>query len=270
MTLKKEKKVIGYTRVSSESQIENTSIVEQKKKIRSFSEAQDWTVERIFIDEGYSGVDIKRPAYQEMMRYLEKNASEIGAVVVVKMDRAHRNQLNLLRFIKEELAVWEVDFVSVTEAFDTSTAIGRMMLSILSTFGEFERETINERTKSGRLATAKNNKYAGGQVPYGYTVLNGEIKTVKEQAVIVKRIFNDYIEGYSYYKIAKLLNKEGHYTKTGKKWYPQTIKNIILTETYTGFNRYHGEKEKNEIRQRGIFPKIISRQVWNKVQKGLQ
>lgn len=264
------KKVVGYVRISSDSQIENTSIGEQKRKIMSFCDSQDWELERIFADEGYSGSTTERPDYQNMMKYLKENEGKIHAVVVWKMDRAHRNQLNLLKFIKEELTEMGMDFVSVTESFDTSTPIGRMMLSILSTFGEFERETINERTRGGRVATARQNKYAGGQVPYGYAVVNGQIEIIDEQVNIVKGIFDDFINGYSYYKIAKLLNKAGHATKTGKQWSPQTVKNVVHTETYSGFNVYNGEKEQNEIKQRDVFPRIISRQMWNKAQKRIE
>jgi len=96
------------------------------------------------------------------MEYLADHRVELESVVVLKMDRVHRNQLNLLQFIKVELAELNMDFVNITESFDTSTMIGRIMLGVLSTFGEFEREVINERTKSGRLSIALKNKYAGG------------------------------------------------------------------------------------------------------------
>ncbi|MED3921210.1 recombinase family protein [Priestia aryabhattai] len=263
------KKVIGYVRVSSESQLENTSISEQKRKIEAYCSSQDWQLVELFIDEGFSGSNIKRPGYQNMMKYLSDNSNEIEAVVVLKMDRAHRNQLNLLKFIKEELSALEVDFVSVTESFDTSTHIGRMMLGILSTFGEFERETINERTKGGRLARANENKRAGGSIPYGYKLEDGQVKADEAQSKVVKRIFTEYLEGDSANKIAKRLNNEGIKPKRGKAW---TAKQVLLTvknETYTGFNTYNGKKEKNNIRQKGIFKAIISRQLWNKVQTKL-
>lgn len=272
-------RVVGYARISSDSQIENTSIEEQKERIYHHCKGQGWDLDHIFVDEGFSGSNTDRPAYKNMMRYLEENEGKIHAIVVWKMDRAHRNQLNLLKFIKEDLAGMGMDFVSITESFDTSTPIGRMMLGILSTFGEFERETINERTRGGRLATAKKNKYAGGQVPYGYKVSDGEVRLIKEQAEIVKRIFQEFVDGSSYYKIAKLLNKEGvppkiQVSKKGvqkkQQWYPMTVRRIVTTETYTGFNKYSGERERNEIKQKGVYPKIISRQLWNKAQSRLK
>lgn len=97
-----------------------------------------------------------------MMEYLTDHKGVVKSVVVSKMDRAHNNQLNLLQFIKVELAELNMDFISITESFDTSTMIGLMILGTLSTFGELEREVINERTRSGRISTALKNKYASG------------------------------------------------------------------------------------------------------------
>jgi site-specific DNA recombinase len=259
------KKVVGYVRVSSDTQIENTSIEEQIRRIEAYCISQEWELVAIFKDEGYSGSNINRPGYKSMMEYLEGHKGQLQGIVVLKMDRVHRNQLNLLQFIKVELASLNMDFISITESFDTSTAIGRMMLGVLSTFGEFEREVINERTKGGRIATALKNKYAGGQVPYGYKVIDGAVKVNEEQAAIVKRVFDEFIEGKTCYRIAKKLNEEGIRTKNNKTWTPTMIRRMLDTESYTGFNTYNGQKEQNAIRQKDVFPKIISRQKWNKV-----
>jgi site-specific DNA recombinase len=145
-----------------------------------------------------------------------------------------------------------------------------LFLQMIGSFAEFERKVINERTKGGRISTAKKNKYAGGQVPYGYTVVNGKVKIDETQAAIVREVFELYLEGKSYNKIATILNKRGVPTKNGGKWYAQHIKNMINNETYTGINLYDGQKEKNGIKQKDVFPRIISRQLWNKVQKAFE
>jgi site-specific DNA recombinase len=261
------KKVIGYARVSSESQIENTSIKEQVERIRAYCKAQDWELVKIFKDEGVSASTTNRKGYQEMLQYT-KDHPEINSFIVLKMDRVHRNQLNLLQFIKKELSDMEIDFVSITESFDTSTSVGRMTLGILSTFGEFERELINERTRGGRVSTAKDQKYAGGQVPFGYAVSDaGTIHIEEAAADIVKRIYEQYIDGRSTYWIAKTLNQDKIKTKHGGTWSPSQVRSVLTTETYTGFNKYDGKKEKNNIKQKDVFPAIVSRQKWNKVQK---
>ncbi|MDZ4991338.1 recombinase family protein, partial [Clostridium perfringens] len=110
------KKVVGYVRVSSDSQIENTSIEEQIKRIEAYCITQEWEIVEIFRDDGFSGSNINRPRYKKMMEYLADHKGELESVVVLKMDRAHRNQLNLLQFIKVELSELNMDFVSITES----------------------------------------------------------------------------------------------------------------------------------------------------------
>jgi site-specific DNA recombinase len=185
----------------------------------------------------------------------------------VKADRIHRRLKNLLELIEDELEPKGIAFISVSENFDTSTPQGMMFLQMIGSFAEFERKMINERTKGGRIATAKENKYAGGAPAYGYRVQNGAIVVDKQQAQIVKRIFQEYVEGKTPYKIAHMLNRAGIPTKTGKAWTVVQVMNILNNETYTGFNIYNGQKERNGIRQKDVFPRIISRQLWNKARQ---
>jgi site-specific DNA recombinase len=262
----KIQKVVAYCRVSSESQIDNTSIEEQRKKIEAYCVSQDLELVKIFVDEGISASDTKnRPGYNEMMEFINDN--EISGIVVYKADRIHRRLKNLLILIEDELEPKQIAFISVSEKFDTSTAQGMLFLQMIGSFGEFERKIINERTKGGRIATAKNNKYAGGQVPYGYEVRDGMVKEDSERAEIVKSVFQSFVDGDSMYKIAKRLNSEGIPTKTGKgEWTVTHIQNMLMLQTYTGKSEYNGQKEQNGIEQKNVYPRLISTQLFNKVQ----
>lgn len=264
------KKVVAYARISSESQVDNTSIEEQIRKIRAYCISQDLQLVKVFIDEGLSGSNIERKSYTEMIQYITDKKNEVTSVVVLKADRIHRRLKNLLIMIEDVLEPNGVAFISVSEKFDTSTAQGMLFLQMIGSFGEFERKVINERTKGGRISTAKKNKYAGGQVPYGYLVINGQVETHEIQAAVVKEVFEFCLDGKSYNKIATILNNRGVTTRKGGKWQAQHIKNMLNTETYTGKNIYNGKTEKNEIEQTGVFPRIISRQLWNKVQTQLE
>ncbi|MFS0766984.1 recombinase family protein [Peribacillus phoenicis] len=266
MVTVKLKKVVAYARVSSESQIENTSIEEQIKKIEAYCISQDLELVKVFIDEGLSGSNTERSSYTEMIEYISNAENEVSGVVVLKADRIHRRLKNLLIMIEDVLEPNGIAFISVSEKFDTSTAQGMLFLQMIGSFGEFERKVINERTKGGRVSTAKKNKYAGGQVPYGYMVINGQVEINKEHEAIVKEVFELYLEGKSYNKIATILNSRNVPTRKGGKWQAQQVKNMVNTETYTGINRYDGKKEQNGIKQKDVFPRIISRQTWNKVQ----
>lgn len=265
------KKVVGYVRVSTDVQRENTSTDEQKDRIEAYCKSQNWSLIKIYNDAGYSGSHTDRPEYQEMLQFMNENPEEVDVVLVLKMDRIHRNQLNLLKFINEDLAKLKIDFVSTTESFDTSTPIGRMMLSILAVFAEFERERISERMHSGRVSTANKQKRAGGMPPYGYRITeSGKIGVCVEQVTVVRRIYKDYVMGLTAYGIAKQLNAEGILPVRGLQWRPNNITNILTNETYTGVNYYDGKKERNGIKQKGVFPKIISRTLFNKVARRME
>jgi DNA invertase Pin-like site-specific DNA recombinase len=254
-----KKQVIGYARVSSETQRDNTSIAEQKERIKAFSISQGWELTKIFVDEAKSGKTDDRPGYKEMMKYINENKT--NAILVYKTDRLGRKLKNTLILIEDVLKPKDISLISVTEPFDTSTEVGMAFIKMLGTFAELERDFIVSRTTNGRLSKAKKGDYAGGQVAYGYEVVEGKVRIIPEQATIVKRIFEEFINGRSYAKIARDLNSEQIPTKSGKQWQIQTIIQTLQTETYTGKNSY------NNIKQKNIFPKIISTQTWNKAQE---
>lgn len=155
MKTKGKMKVVGYARTSSNAQIENTSIEEQKKKIEAYCFAHDYELVEVFVDEAKSATTNNRESYQEMMGFVKDPKNEIKAMVVLRADRIHRKLKNLLIMVEDELEPNGVAFVSVSEKFDTSSAQGMLFLQMIGSFSEFERKIINERTRSGRLAKAK-------------------------------------------------------------------------------------------------------------------
>jgi site-specific DNA recombinase len=262
----KVKKVVGYARISSDSQIDNTSIQEQKERIKAYCVSQGWKLVQFYVDQGKSGSTTERQGYQNAIDYIMNPDHDVTGLVVLKADRVHRSLKNLLFLIQDQLEPVGIAFISVQEKFDTSTPQGMLFLQMVGSFGEFERKTINERTRSGRLATAKNNKYAGGSPAYGYQVTSGKITLNEVQADVVHMIFKEYSEGSTMYKIASKLNKAGIPTKQGSTWKVPQIKNILTNDTYTGMNTYNGTKEQNQIIQKDVFPRIVSKQLFNKVQ----
>lgn len=265
-------RVVGYARVSSDSQTDNTSIELQLEKIQEYCKLYDYELAKTFIDNGKTGSNVEeREAYQEMMEYISDKANSVNAVVVLKADRIHRKLLNLLVMIENILNPLGIAFKSITENFDTSTSQGMMFLQMIGTFAEFERKTINERTKGGRIKTASEGEYAGGQPAYGYTAVDGELVIDVHKASIVKKVFKLYSGGISMGEIAEKLNRTKIPTKTGKgKWTKQHISYILGNQTYLGIYKYDGKIEKNGIKNKGQVPAIISKQLWSKVQKRKQ
>lgn len=124
----KIKKWIGYVRISSDSQMENTSISEQIRQIEAFCISQGWKLVAIFKDEGVSGSTIERDGYQDMLHYIQQPEHEVGGIVVTKSDRIHGQLNHLLDLIEEELEPNVMAFISVTERMDTSTPQGKIFL----------------------------------------------------------------------------------------------------------------------------------------------
>lgn len=184
-----DKAVFIYTRVSTREQAdEGYSLGEQEERLKKYSEAMGWKVTGIYTDPGYSGSNMERPALQQMLSDISKKHPDI--VLVDKLDRLSRSQYDTLYLIKKVFAAAGASFVSRAEAFDTSTAFGRAMLGILSTFAELERERIKERMMEGRQGRAKDGLYMGSQAPLGYDYSPENGLTINEsEAEIVRFIF---------------------------------------------------------------------------------
>jgi len=204
-----------YIRVSTQEQAkEGFSVEAQKDKLIAYCNAKNWNIYDIYIDGGYSGGSLERPALKKMLDELEN----IDVVLVYKLDRLSRSQKDTLLLIEERFLESKVDFVSLSESFDTTTPFGMAIIGILSVFAQLERETIKERSKLGKEKRAKEGLWRGGaNVPTGYKYIedNGGLIIDNYEAMQIKEIFKLYNEGKGYHKIAELLNKKG---KDAKLW----------------------------------------------------
>ena len=247
-----KKRAVGYCRISTLMQVDNTSLKDQEEKVRMYAKLHDIVIDEMFIDKAVSGKSTDRPEYDKMMNYVKEN--EIDMIIVYKNDRIHRSLYNLLAMIYE-LQEYEVALVSVTEMFDTSTPQGMLFLQMLGSFAEFERAIINERTRNGRIARLNENKWVGGKPAFGYEITkDGRFAVNQYEAEIVKDIFKLRAKGVS---LSKIGDKYG-FSK-------QKIDYILKNKNYIGMFEYHGKKEKNDIVIE-IDP-IISRYMWNKVNR---
>jgi len=246
------KRGIGYCRVSTDGQEENTSLEEQEKKIRAFAESQGIEIVKIFSDVA-SGSNTERAGYRDAIKYLKKN--KVSCFVVAKFDRAHRHQENLLAF-ERELSEKGIDFLSVAELLDSSTPTGRLMFQILGSFAEFERNTINERTRGGRKAKVAKREATGGRVPLGY---NKSWAIDQEEAETVKNIFSLYVQEKSLGRVSK---------KTG--YSRQGLHLILTNRAYLGEYSYDGKKEKNGLLLENHHEAIVSINLFGRVQNILE
>ncbi|MCK4348473.1 MAG: recombinase family protein [Thermoplasmatales archaeon] len=250
-----------YTRVSTEDQAkEGFSLDAQLDKLRSYCKARDWEIGGEYIDDGYSGRYIKRPAYKQMMEALDK----WDILLVIKMDRIHRNSKNFM-LMMEELKKQKKEFVSMTESLDTSTAMGRFVMDIIQRIAQLESEQIGERVYVGMEQKAKTNSgMLGFNIPYGYNYIDGKLIVNPDESKNVKNIFEMYQKGLSMKKISEDLNLRNIQTKLNKTWGAQTISLILKNPLYCGY--LHWEDYLNP----GDHDPIIEKNVFNDVQQTIQ
>ncbi len=226
-----------YARVSTDEQaVSGYSLDAQLEMLRDFCEVFDMEIAGEYVDDGYSGTNIRRPAYRKMFSPEER--VKWDAVVVIKMDRIHRNSKNFMLMI-EDLSKHGQSFFSTTERIDTTTAFGRFAMDVIQRIAQLESEQIGERTKFGMEQKAdQSDGIMGFQPPYGYGVADGKLIPVENEQKAVRSIFDMYISGMTLDDIAESLNSSFIRTKKGNRWNKFNIRNILHNPVYAGFMRW--------------------------------
>ncbi|MZQ74727.1 MAG: recombinase family protein [Peptoclostridium sp.] len=276
------KKVVIYARVSTAEQAEEGySIDAQLDTVKKKCEQEGRVVVNEYVDRGISGKSIeKRDALKKLLKDAAKGQFE--EVWVWKTNRLARNHLDLLKIV-DELNKNNVGFKSCSEVFDTSTPTGKLMMNLLASVGEFERETIVENVKLGMKQRAKMGKWNGGVVLGYKSVKSGDDKEksrlviVEEEAETVRMIFQLYASGRGLKSIVNHINKLGYRSKKGNMFAIATIKEILHNPVYIGKIRYNRMQDWNEKRRKGRnenpmivdgeHTPIIEIDLWNKVHR---
>lgn len=251
------KKVALYIRVSTREQTEGYSIDAQKDKLVAYAKSRDYIIHNIYIDGGFSGANIDRPALSQLLGDINK----FDVVVAYKLDRLSRSQKDTLYLIEDIFLPNNIDFISISESFDTSTPFGKAMVGILSVFAQLEREQIKERMMLGREGRAKEGKYhGGGQAPIGYDYIEGNLVVNEYEAIQVKEVARLYLDGYGANSILNKMNQQGYKHKYGDKWSGTScVYNILFNPVYLGKVNFNGnvyEGEHEAILSEDISEKI--------------
>lgn len=208
------------------------SIEAQREAVEAFIASQrgeGWVaLPEAYCDGGYSGANTERPAFQRLMRDVE--AGLIDQVCVYKIDRLSRSLLDFMR-VMEVFEAHGVGFTSTTQAFDTRTSTGRMILRLLMTFAEFERETIAERTRDKMLATRRRGMWTGGRPVIGYDVVEKRLVVNAAEAEQVREAFALYEDRQSLLEVANELASRGWTTKTWTNRAGEVVRGRRLTKT---------------------------------------
>lgn len=216
---RKRQVAVGYVRVSTAEQVKRGwSLGEQRRRIKAYCDARDWTLRRVYADEGVSGKNgVHRPGFERMIHDVE--ADGVRYVVALKLDRLGRSALALLtlydRFESKGAAL-----VLVEDSIDTSTPQGRLLRTVLAGVAEFERDTIVDRLKEHREAKAEKGGYAFGAPPFGYLSVEGELVPDPNEQRVIERIkrLRSFIDPetrrpLAITKIAAVLEADGYHPR---------------------------------------------------------
>jgi site-specific DNA recombinase len=243
-----------YTRKSTEDGLEQefNSLDAQREAGEAYIKSQKhegWDcLPAKYDDGGFTGANMDRPALRRLLADIE--AGKVDCVVVYKVDRLSRSLLDFAR-IMATFEGHKVSFVSVTQAFNTATSMGRLILNVLLSFAQFEREMISERTRDKIAAARRKGKWSGGMPVLGYTVNETKLVVDKREAEIVRQIFDLYLEKQSLLAVVQELQRRGWRTKRwttrkgrargGRPFDKGSLYHLLTNSVYVGKVRYKDE-----------------------------
>ncbi len=278
MTSKPEtKRCAIYTRKSTEAGLEQefNSLDAQREAGEAYIASQrhqGWKVIRTAYDDGgFSGGNLDRPGLEELLKDIERGAVDI--VVVYKVDRLSRSIGDFARLI-DSFEEHDVAFVSVTQEFNTTTSMGRLMLNVLLSFAQFEREVTGERIRDKIYASRKKGMWMGGVPPIGYDLVDKKLVVNETEAKTLRFIFRTYLEVRSIPALRFRLGTEGYTTKdwvsaSGRKWGGKPFSRghlyrILNSRTFLGDAVHKDECFPGEHKA------IVDQDLWDNVQAALQ
>ena len=246
---KEGKSCVIYIRVSSECQVKGYSLDGQKHYLAECAERRGMTVLDTYVEEGKSGKSIEgRTEFQRMLDDIQSGKVHTDYVLVFKLSRFGRNArdvLNSLEFIMK----YGVHLMCVEDGLDSSTSMGKMMITILGAVAELERENIIAQSLLGREEKAKSGGWNGGFAPYGYRLVKGDdkskgkLETVPEEKTVVQLVFDMFLNrNMGYTAISGYLNRNGYTRPPAKnairpsygEWSSDHIKRMLSNPVYTG------------------------------------
>jgi site-specific DNA recombinase len=262
-----------YTRVSTESGLEQefNSLDNQREASEAYVRSQaheGWKLIRDRYDDGgFSGGSIDRPALAKLLE--DVRARRVDVIVVYKVDRLTRSLADFAKLV-ELFDEHDVSFISVTQAFNTTTSMGRLTLNMLLSFAQFEREITGERIRDKVAASKKRGIWMGGAVPFGYRVESRALHIVEEHAEFVRDVFRRYLEVGSVVRLKIVLDGENvrvpvRVVGTGRATGGGPMSRghiywLLSNPIYIGRLRHKGEIHD------GLHAAIVDQQTWDRVQ----
>ncbi|MGO1069529.1 recombinase family protein [Lysobacter sp. CA199] len=265
-----------YTRKSTEEGLEReyNSIDAQRDAGQAFiasRRGEGWIpVADDYDDPGYSAATLNRPALQRLLD--DVRAGRVDIIVTYKIDRLSRN-LRDFHKLWDVLAEHNVEFVSVTQQFNTTDSMGRLMLNILLSFAEFDRELDADRARDKMIASKKKGLWMHGVPPLGYDLKDRRLAVNKTEAALVRFIFEHFAENGTAIGLLRELRMRGATSKvwttrggrqiTGKLIDKSLFYKMLANRTYLGELRHHDQWFP------GAHPAVVDGELWDRVQARL-
>lgn len=255
-----------YTRKSTEHNLDLAfnSLDAQREACEAYIKSQaheGWSlIGDRYDDGGLSGASLQRPALQQLLDAVR--ARRIDIIVVYKVDRLTRSLADFAKLV-ELFDEHGVSFVSVTQSFNTTTSMGRLTLNVLLSFAQFEREVIGERVRDKIAASKTKGLWVGGPVPLGYRSEKKQLVMVEQEATLVRRIFQLYLDLGSVGAVAETLGREGIVTRLGHRFRVGMLAHLLKNRFYLGEIVWHG------VSHRGAHVPIVTVEIFDAVQRHL-
>lgn len=221
--------LVGYIRVSGESQRDNNSLPVQRAEIESYCLKHGHTLFSMFEDVESAEDAASRTGLQFALSTIYSGLAE--GIIVHKLDRLARNVLDS-ESIRLELKRRQKLLISIVDPVDTSSDSGKMVFQMLSAVAEFERERISKRCNEGRERKRRNSGYIGGRPRFGYRAEGKTLVPYEKEQVVIEEIIEMRDKGASLSNIAYRLNTLGRRTKSGKLWGITQVCRILSLELY--------------------------------------
>lgn len=255
--------VCAYVRVSTKLEKQTNSLESQKNYfIQKIQRMQNWNFAGIYEDDGISGRTVeKRKGFMKM--YQDCLEGKIDLILTKSMSRFARNTIDSLEYIRK-LKDMNIGIIFEEEHINSLELGSEMLLTVFASIAQIESENQSQRVKMGNAMLEKQGKLVDPCVPTGYKVTkSGEIKVVKKEAEIIKRIFNEVINGKSLSSIAKQLNNEKIKTRKNGKWTVQTIQRMIRNKRYINETKFIPSKNS----KKGYYIPLVDKEIFENANK---